>query len=55
MFFAMKISLIIFDFWMSWAIGIIAYGTFLYLLDENIKLNIKKKNEHRNFNILQGC
>lgn len=55
MFFAMKIFLIIFDFWMSWAIGIIAYGTFLYLLDENIKLNIKKKNEHRNPNILQGC
>lgn len=55
MFFAMKIFLIIFDFWMSWAIGIIAYGTFLYLLDENIKLNINKKNEHRNPNILQGC
>ena len=55
MFFVMKMFLIIFDFWMSWAIGIIAYGTFLYLLDENIKLNIKKKNEHRNPNILQGC
>ena len=55
MFFVMKIFLVIFDFWMSWAIGIIAYGTFLYLLDENIKLNIKKKNEHRNPNILQGC
>ena len=45
MFFIMKIALIVFDFWMCWAIGIIAYGTFLYLLDENIKENklIKKK------------
>ena len=45
MFFIMKIALIVFDIWMCWAIGIIAYGTFLYLLDENIKENklIKKK------------
>lgn len=54
-FFAMKMFLIIFDFWMSWAIGIIAYGTFLYLLDENIKHNRRIENEHRNTYILQGC
>lgn len=45
MFFIMKMILVVFDFWMCWAIGIIAYGTFLYLLDENIKENklIKSK------------
>lgn len=52
MFFIMKIILIIFDFWMMWAIGIIAYGTYLYLLEENIKSNKAKYYENRNFDIL---
>ena len=55
LFFIMKLLLIIFDFWMSWAIGIIAYGFFLYLLDNNIKINRNKTNEHRNSYFLQGC
>ena len=55
LFFIMKLLLIIFDFWMSWAIGIIAYGVFLYLLDNNIKINRNKTNEHRNSYFLQGC
>lgn len=55
MFFIMKLILIIFDFWMMWAIGIIAYGTFLYLLEENIKHNKTKIYEHRNINVLQSC
>lgn len=55
MFFVMKMFLIIFDFWMMWAIGIIAYGTFLYLLDENIRHNKQKEYEHRNTYFLQGC
>ncbi len=56
LFFIMKIFMIIFDFWMMWAIGIIAFGTFLYLLDQNIKKNKIisniRKNEHRNTHIL---
>ena len=55
MFFIMKLILIIFDFWMMWAIGIIAYGTFLYLLEENIKHNKTKTYEHRDINVLQSC
>lgn len=55
MFLIMKLILIIFDFWMMWGIGIIAYGTYLYLLEENIKFNKEKKYEHRNINILQSC
>ena len=51
MFFIMKLFLIIFDFWMMWAVGIMAYGTFLYLLDENIKKN-KLKYEYRGTDIL---
>ena len=47
----MKLFLIIFDFWMMWAVGIMAYGTFLYLLDENIKKN-KLKYEYRGTDIL---
>lgn len=57
LFFIMKILLIIFDFWMMWAIGIIAYGVFLYLLDLNIEKNKKiyKINyENRHINILQS-
>lgn len=39
LFFIMKMFLIVFDFWMVWAVGIAAYGLFLYLLDENIRKN----------------
>ena len=57
MFFIMKIILIIFDFWMMWAIGILAYGVFLYLLDLNISKNKLKltANENRSSNFLSGC
>lgn len=39
LFFIMKMVMIVFDFWMMWAVGIVAYGTFLYMLDENINKN----------------
>ena len=39
LFFIMKFMLVVFDFWMMWAVGIVAYGVFLYLLNENIKYN----------------
>lgn len=48
----MKLMLIIFDFWMMWAVGITAYAVFLYLLDENIRKNKFLKYENRNIDIL---
>lgn len=52
LFFLMKLMLIIFDFWMMWAVGITAYAVFLYLLDENIRKNKILKYENRNIDIL---
>lgn len=42
LFFTMKLLLIVFDFWGMWQVGMMAYGFFLYLLNENIKKNKKE-------------
>lgn len=50
-FFSMKVILIIFDFWGVWAVGMMAYSVFLYLLEENVRKNKSLYYENRNFNI----
>lgn len=52
LFFIMKLILIVFDFWMMWAVGITAYAVFLYMLEENIKKNKELKYENRYIDVL---